>query len=142
MILKKWIRHSQDHHGALELENQEFKIQLQRHHVPGTFFVARDGGSLNINVLSLVFPDVYFRMVDMEGQEFKRSLENVYDLKRRMEIAESQTIVVFKGIDGAEITVEIEGKSSSCRLRGHGMPRKWDGSDRGDLLIELVREAK
>ena len=141
MILKNWIRHSQDHHGDLEFQKQEFKIQLQRHHVPGTFFVAREGGSLNINYLTLVFPDVYFRLVDMVGQEFRRSLENVYDLKRKMEVAEGQTKVEFTGIDGAEITVEIEGKSF-CRLQGHGMPRKWDGSDRGDLLIEFVRKTK
>jgi hypothetical protein len=141
MFVKNWIRHAMDYDGSLLFENQEYTIQLQRHHVPGTFYISPETGSLDINFEGFPFPDVYFRLVDKSGQEFRRSLDNVYDLKRRVEVDRGQTKVAFMGIDGAEIVVDIEGRLS-CRLRGHGMPRKWAGTDRGDLVVEFVRKAK
>jgi hypothetical protein len=142
MIVKNWERQSWDHDGWMVIEEQECKVQLQRHHVPGTLFSVPEGGSLDINFATSVCPDVYYRLVDVEGQEFKRSLGNLYDLTRRVEVEEGQTKVSFVGIDGSEIQVEIDGKKESQRLLGHGMPRNWDGTSRGDLILEFVRKTK
>lgn len=122
------------------IEEMECKIQLQRHHIPGTMFITPEGGSLDINVMSSMCPDVYFRLVDAEGQEFTRSEKNKYDLMRRVDVEEGQTNLVFTGIDGCEIKVEIERGEGSQRLVGHGMPRIWDGTNRGELIVEFVKK--
>ena len=64
--------------------------------------------------------------------------ENLYDLRKTIKVKEGESISVsFEGIDGKEIKVEIGG-SKEIRLSGQGMPRNWDGSERGDLVIEIV----
>ena len=136
VIVERWEQQGQDSEGYLVFEQQEFKIQLQRHHVPGTLFFATEAGDLNINDDSMVAPDVCFRVVDAPGQEFSRC-ESRYDLKRTLEIEEGQLEVVFTGIDGKEIKFEIEGRKC-VRVPGEGMPRNWEGTNRGDLIIDLI----
>lgn len=135
VISERWERQGQDFQGYLLFEEQELKIQLQRHHIPGTLFFATEAGDLNINDASVVSPDVCFRMVDAPGQEFSRC--DSYDLKRTLEIEEGQIEVSFMGIDGKEINFEIEGRKQ-VRLPGEGMPRNWEGTNRGDLIIEFI----
>ena len=121
--------------GYLLFEDQELKIQLQRHHTPGTLFFAPEAGDLNINDPSMIAPDVCFRMADATGQEFTRCEKCEYDLKRTVEVEEGQLEVSFLGIDGKEIKFEIEGRKI-VRVEGEGMPRNWEGTNRGDLLVE------
>jgi hypothetical protein len=136
VIVKRWEQQGQDSEGYLSFEQQELNVQLQRHHVPGTLFFATEAGDLNINDDSMVAPDVCFRIVDAPGQNFSRC-ESRYDLKRTLEIEEGQLEVSFTGIDGKEIKFEIEGRKY-VRLPGEGMPRNWEGTNRGDLIIDLV----
>lgn len=135
-FLQKWTRHGQDHEGYLQLEDKELKIQIQRHHVPGTLFTATEAGDFNINDHSTTPPDVCYRMVDAEGQEFCR-LDSVYDLKRTVTAEDGQREVTLEGIDGKEITVEIAG-TNKVRISGAGMPRNPEGGCRGDLILEVV----
>ena len=137
VIIERWKRQGQDPEGYLVFEDQEFKIQLQRHHVPGTLFFAPEAGDLSINDPSMIAPDVCFRMVDVPGQDFTRSESCEYDLKRMVEVEEGQLEASLFGIDGREIKFEIEGRKF-VRVEGEGMPRNWEGTDRGDLLIEIV----
>jgi hypothetical protein len=136
VFIERWEQQGQDSEGYLSFEQQELKIRLQRHHVPGTLFFATEAGDLNINDDSMVAPDVCFRIVDAPGQNFSRC-ESRYDLKRTLEIEEGQLEVSFTGIDGKEIKFEIEGRKY-VRLPGEGMPRNWEGTNRGDLIIDLV----
>jgi hypothetical protein len=138
MIVMKWENMSQDYDGSLVIDGQECKAQLQRHHIPGTLFCVPEGGNLDINFNTPICPDVYYRLVDAEGQEFKRRVGHLYDLKRRVEIAVGQQRVAFMGIDGTEIQVEIIKGEQFQRVAGHGMPRKYDGTNRGDLILEFV----
>jgi hypothetical protein len=115
------------------------KIQLQRHHIPGMLFIELEAGEfiMDTKFPSPIAPDVYFILVDKPGQEFVRC-ENLYDLKKTVEVEEGQSMSLsFEGIDGKEIKVEIGG-SNEIRLSGQGMPRNWDGSERGDLVINVV----
>jgi hypothetical protein len=134
LVVKKWVNAKQ--RGS----NPEPKrIQLQRHHIPGTLFIELEAGELIMDTMfpSLISPDVYFILADKPGQEFVRC-ENLYDLRKTVEVEEGQSMSLsFQGIDGKEIQVEIEG-SNEIRLSGQGMPRNWDGSDRGDLVIDIV----
>ena len=137
VIVERWERQGQDSEGYLLFEDQQLKIQLQRHHTPGTLFFATGAGDLNINDPSMIAPDVCFQMADATGQEFTRSEKCEYDLKRTVEVEEGQLEVSFLGIDGKEIKFDIEGREI-VRVEGEGMPRNWDGTDRGDLFVEIV----
>ena len=115
------------------------KIQLQRYHIPGTLFIELEAGEFitDSKFPSPIAPDLYFILVDKPGQGFVRC-ENLYDLRKTIKVKEGESISVsFEGIDGKEIKVEIGG-SKEIRLSGQGMPRNWDGSERGDLVIEIV----
>ena len=136
-FLQKWTRQGQDHEGYLQFEDKELKIQIQRHHVPGTLFTATEAGDFDINDDSLTPPDVCYRMVDAEGQEFFR-LDSVYDLKRIVKVEDGEREVTFEGIDGKEIKVDIAG-TNGVRIPGAGMPRNSEGGSRGDLIVEVVR---
>jgi len=141
-LRRKWERFAMDHQGYLEIEEKEMKIQLQRHHVPGMFFIYTEGGSLNINDPTHVFPDVYYQLVDAPDQEFVRCRDNLYDLKREIKIHEGETVVSFEGIDGEAITVEFENGESEVTIKGKGMARDYEGSSRGDLVLNLVKTEK
>lgn len=136
-LLLQWDRQCQDAEGYLALERRELRVQLQRHHVPGTLFVAVEAGDLNINDSSLVAPDVYFRLVDAAGQDFVRSDSCVHDLKATIEIEEGQFEGSITSIDGKEIKFEIAGRQYVC-IPGEGMPRDWEGLNRGDLIVEVI----
>jgi len=136
-FIQKWTRHGQDHQGYLQFENKELKIQMQRHHVPGTFFTASEAGDYDINDDSITPPDVCFRMVDAPGQDFSR-LDSIYDLKRIVELEDGEREITFKGVDGKEIKVEIA-ETNHVRIPGAGMPRTAEGGNRGDLIVEVVR---
>jgi hypothetical protein len=138
VIKMKWERHAMDHQGYLEIEEKEMKIHLQRHHVPGTLFVCSEGGSLDINDPSNIFPDVYYQIVDAPGQEFVRC-ENMYDLKIDVEVQGGDSRISLEGIDGDLFMVEIENGESELRIKGKGLPRDYEGSFRGDLIIRLVK---
>lgn len=113
------------------------QIQIQRHHVPGTLFTATEAGDFDINDDSLTPPDVCYRMVDAEVQEFFR-LDSVYDLKRIVKVEDGEREVTFEGIDGKEIKVDIAG-TNNVRIPGAGMPRNSEGGGRGDVIVEVVR---
>jgi hypothetical protein len=137
VIVERWEQQSQDSEGYLSFEDQQFKIQLQRHHTPGTLFFATGAGDLNINDPSMSAPDVCFQIADAPGQEFIRSERCEYDLKLTVEVEEGQLEASFLGIDGKEIKFDIKGRKI-VRVKGEGMPRNWEGTDRGDLLVEIV----
>jgi hypothetical protein len=131
----KWDRINQDGEGYLEFEKVEFKIQLQRHHIPGTLFCAFELGDLSI-FGGHGFPDVYFRIVNEDG-EFKR--EGIYDLRKFVDIEEGELEGNVEGINGNLIPFRI-GKEKFIRIVGEGMSRNWIGNDRGDLIIELSHD--
>jgi len=126
----------QDHQGYLEFQPQEMKMQLQRHHVPGTLFFAPEAGDMSIMDPSPIPPDVCYRLVDAKGQDFVRC-HNLYDLRRTVEIGDGQSEASIKGIDGDEITFKIAGEKQ-IRIEGKGMPKDWEGTKRGDLIVELL----
>ena len=136
VITKRCRRQGQDSEGYLVFEEQELKIQLQRHHVPGTLFFASEAGDFDINDPSMIAPDVCYRMVDVAGQQFIRAA-SVYDLKGTVEVEEGQLNASLLGIDGKEISFEIEGRKQ-VRLPGEGLSRNWEGTNRGDLIIDII----
>jgi hypothetical protein len=134
-----WEQHGTDHQGYLEIEERELGVQLQRHHVPGLFFVYLEGGNVDINDPCDRLPDVYYQIVDASNQNFVRC-ENVYDLKMDIMASEGQTEVSFEGIDGERITACVEGHSQIL-IKGKGMSRDYEGSSRGDLIINLIQSS-
>jgi hypothetical protein len=135
--LEKWERLNQDDRGELIIEDMKCQIQLQRHHLPGSFFIEREGGSLDINVPSKIPPDVYFRLVDAEGQRFARCATKVHNLKMTVEIEEGQAEVIIRGIDGEDFTVDIR-HPTSVTIPGKGMPKDWSGTKCGDLILDVL----
>ena len=101
------------------------------------YFLLTGAGDLNINDPSMIAPDVCFQITDATGQEFTRSEKCEYDLKRTVEVEEGQLEASFFGIDGKEIKFDIKGRKI-VRVEGEGMSRNWEGTDRGDLLVEIV----
>jgi len=113
------------------------QIQLERHYLPGWFFIELEGGSLDINVPSKIPPDVYFRLVDAEGQRFVRCATKVHDLKMTVEIEEGQAEVVICGINGEDFTVDIR-HQTSVTIPGKGMPKNPSGTKCGDLILDVL----
>lgn len=91
---------------------------------------------MSIMDISTVAPDVCFRLVDAEGQNFVRC-SNKYDLRCTEEVEEGQLEASVKGVDGEEIMFNIAG-TKQVRIPGKGMPKDWEGKYRGDLIIDLV----
>jgi DnaJ-class molecular chaperone len=141
MFVERWKRRNQDEHGELIIEDKELCIQVQRHHLPGTLFMATEAGSLDINVPSNVAPDVCYRLVDAEGQEFVRSKTYKYDLMTNVEVEEGQLEATIQGIDGQDIIVEVLDQKR-VRIPGHGMPKDWQGINRGDLIVTITLDSK
>ena len=129
-----------DHQGYLELEEKEMSVQLQRHHTPGWFFVCAEGGSLDINDPSGVFPDVYYQIVDKPNQEFVRC-GNDYDLRKEVAVSDDETLVSFKSVDGDIIEVDLEAGELQVRIAGKGMSRDYEGVSRGDLILDIVKKS-
>jgi hypothetical protein len=136
----EWDRHNQDpHDGGLVIEKQKFKIQLQRHHIPGWLYASWKTGSLDINVNDMTLPDVYFSLTDAPGQDFERLHEHYYNLITRVEIPAGENEVEFRGIDGKIVRVTNDGTNNLVTIPNKGMPYRWDGMERGMLLVEIIQ---
>jgi hypothetical protein len=137
VLWRKWDVVRRDEDGWLTFEEKGVKMQIQRHHGPGTLFFVGEGGDEGILEEWVTAPDVAFRLVDADGQRFRRF--DKWDLQtefQRGEEACGEGFVV--GIDGREVKFEIEEGGREVRIEGEGMSKDWEGKQRGDLIVELV----
>jgi DnaJ-class molecular chaperone len=58
-----------------------------------------------------------------------------------VEVEEGQLETIIEGIDGQLITVEVLDQQR-VRIPGHGMPKDWQGKDRGDLIVIITLDSK
>jgi DnaJ-class molecular chaperone len=131
VLRPKWSALRQDVDGWLDFKEFTARLQLQRHHGPGTLFFVAEGG--DESVLCDGTPDVAFRLVDSPGQRFERV--GRWDLQTSFHGACGDGVVV--GVDGREVRFEIEEGGRQVIILGEGMAKDWEGKERGDLIIDI-----
>jgi DnaJ-class molecular chaperone len=137
VVWQKWDVVRQDKDGWLTFEEKGVKMQVQRHHGPGTLFFVAEGGDEGILEEWTAAPDVAFRLVDADGQQFMRV--DKWDLQTEFHQGGGDCEEGFVvGIDGREVKFEIEEGGRQIRIEGEGMPKDWEGKQRGDLIVDLV----